>query len=172
MAKYKASNGVYLKRELFLEWNNPDAEFSIRDTGQEEYYEANSGKKYRSLPYLYRQSLDEYECAILMLGSYEHWKKLCACEWFKTGKLNGTQFSGLNDWREEKALADEMSAKKVLMQAIEEGDLQAAKFMYDKSTKAKTATAGKGRPEKKVPSLNKSNVSDIYNEIKKRSSGK
>jgi hypothetical protein len=29
MSKYKSERGVHLKRELFYEWNNPDAEYSV-----------------------------------------------------------------------------------------------------------------------------------------------
>ena len=166
MSKYKSERGVHLKRELFYEWNNPDAEYSMRDTGEEPVYVARSGKEYKSLPYIYRNSISEYQCALEVLGSYEHWKKLCACDWFQTGKIERGQYSGVLDWREEKNLAEEAAAKAVIMQAIAEGDLQAAKYLHDKKTKG-TAQA-KGRPEKKVPVKNKGNVSEIFKQIKSR----
>lgn len=159
MSKFKASNGVYLTQGLFYEWNNPNAEFSLRDTGQEEYYVARSGKKYRSLPYIFRNSNSEYECAITTLGSWEHWKKLCSQEWFVKGTANGNEYTGLNDWRAEKQLADENAAKKILMEAIADGDVQAAKFMYGEAKKTANTDAKKaGRPEKKVPTKTPSSV--------------
>lgn len=162
MSKYKGKNGNYLTQDLFYEFNNPEAEFSLRDTGMDAHYVARSGKKYKSLPYIYRNSNSEYECAINTFGSFEHWKRLCKNNWFMTGSVNGATFSGLNDWRAEKELADEAAAKKVLLQAVEEGDLQAAKFLYGEAKKAKTtSTKGAGRPEKKTPTKTKSSVLDI-----------
>lgn len=161
MSRFKGDNGSYLTQALFYEFNNPDAEFTLRDTGKDALYTARSGKTYRSLAFIYRNSDSEYDCAINTLGSWEHWKKLCKQSWFMEGKANGIYFSGLNDWRAEKELADEAKAKKVLLQAIEDGDVQAAKFMYDKATKKTTSTKGVGRPEKKVPSKTKSSVLSI-----------
>lgn len=167
MSKYKGKNGGYLTQELFYEFNNPNAEFTLRDTGMEALYTARSGKTYKSLAYIYRNSDSEYECAINTFGSWEHWKRLSKLKWFQTGEVNGATFSGLNDWRVEKELADEAAAKKVLLKAIEEGDLQAAKFMYGEAKKAK-GTKAVGRPEKKVPSKTKSSVLDIARRVSQK----
>jgi hypothetical protein len=161
MSKFKGENGTYLTRGLFIEWLDEDAPFSMRDTGEEMYYVNRKGNKYISLPYMFRNSVDEYDCALQTLGSWEHWKKLKGIEWFNTGKINGSEYTGLNDWIAEKELADEMKAKEVLMQAVKEGDVQAAKFMYDKKTKKP-----QGRPEKKAPSVSKSSVLSIAKNIK------
>jgi hypothetical protein len=150
MSLYKSSTGVALTQGLFYEWNNPDAIYTMRDSGLSAMYIARSGKGYKSLPYIFRNSCSEYDCAIEVLGSWEHWKKLCKLDWFMTGAImNNNNLSGLNDWRTEKEIAEESKAKKVLMEAIKTGDIQAAKFIYDKKTKTSTAKAG--RPEKKVP---------------------
>lgn len=171
MSKYKGENGVLLTRGLFYEWNNHDAPFSLRDTGEEEYYVARSGKKYKSFPYLFRQYEDEYEFAIAVLGSWEHWKKLKSLDnsWFLTGEANGTQYTGLNDWLEEQQRKEEMLAKKVLLEKIEDGDAQAAKFLYTERTKD-TANK-KGRPAKETPVKNKSNVANIVANLQKRKQG-
>lgn len=164
MSKYKGDNGVYLTQGLFYEWNNPNAEFSLRDSGMEAFYVARNGKKYRSFPYIFRNSVSVYQCAINTLGSWEHWKKLIKdCEWFLTGKVNGTQFTGLNDWRAEKEQAEEAAALKVIMEAIEDGDLNAAKFLYDK--KHKKTTKSPGRPEKVKPVVQKNSVVDLAKRI-------
>ena len=158
MSKYKADNGVLLTQSLFYEWNNPDADFSMRDTGTEKFYTAKSGKKYLSIPHLFRNCNTEYECAVAMLGSWDHWKKLCGLDWFLSGSINGVQYTGLLDWRAEQQLRDEAAAKQVIMDAIKSGDVNAAKFLYEK---CKKDGAKAGRPEKKVPTLVKSNVLDI-----------
>lgn len=171
MSKYKGENGVLLTRGLFYEWNNPDAPFSLRDTGEEEYYVARSGKKYQSFPYLFRKYDDEYEFAIAVLGSWEHWKKLKSLDnsWFLTGEANGTQYTGLNDWLEEQQRKEEMLAKKVLLKKIEDEDGQAAKFLYTERTKPKAGS--KGRPAKKEPPKTKSKLTSIVAELEKRKQG-
>ena len=156
MSEFKSTTGQALTQGLFYEWNNPDAPFSLRDTGNEPVYVSRKGKEYTSVPYLYRNSISEYECAIQLLGSWEHWTKLCALDWFMTGNVMNANYTGLNDWRAEKELAEESKAKAVLMKAIEDGDVQAAKFLYDKKTKA--TTVQRGRPEKKVPTKTKGTV--------------
>lgn len=161
MSEFRGGNGTYLTQGLFYEWNNPDAPFSLRDTGQEPFYVARSGKKYQSLAWLFRNSVSEYDCAIKTLGSWEHWQKLKrATEWFNNGVVNGVKYSGLNDWIAEKELADEAAAKAVLMDAVQNGDVNAAKFVYDKKTKA-----AKGRPEKKQPASKTSSVVQLAKRI-------
>jgi hypothetical protein len=156
VSNFKSSTGQALTQGLFYEWNNPDAPFTMRDTGLNPEYTARSGKTYKSLPYIFRNSNSEYDCAISVLGSWEHWKKLCNLEWFMTGSIMNAQFTGLNDWRMEKDLAEESIAKKVLIEAIESGDVNAAWKLYDKKTKTTTTKAG--RPEKKVPTKTKGSV--------------
>lgn len=166
MSEYKSSTGVAFTQALFYEWNNPDAIYTMRDSGLSPVYVARSGKEYQSLPYIFRNSNSEYDCAIDTLGSWEHWKKLCNLEWFMTGAIMNAQLSGLNDWRVEKELAEESKAKQVLMQAIEDGDIQAAKFIYDKKTKATTVKAG--RPEKKVPTKTKGTVLTLAKKLESK----
>jgi len=166
MSVYKSSTGQALTQGLFYEWNNPDSLFTMRDTGLEPQYTARSGKTYTSLPYLYRNSNSEYDCAIETLGSWEHWKKLCALDWFLTGEISNAQFSGLNDWRIEKELAEESRAKQVLMKAIEDGDVNAAWKLYDKKTK--TTITKVGRPEKKIPTKTKGTVLTLAKKLESK----
>ena len=165
MSNYKSSTGTYLTQGLFYEWNNKEAIFTMRDTGSDPLYTARSGNTYVSLPYLFRNSNSEYDCAIELLGSYEHWKKLCTLQWFMTGSIMNAQYTGLNDWRAEKELSEESKAKRVILDAIEEGDLNAAWKLYDKKTK--TTTAKVGRPEKKVPQKTKGTVLELAKRITK-----
>jgi len=162
MLRLKGDNGTYLTRDLFYEWNNPDAPYSLRDTGKEACYVARSGKKYLSLPYIFRNEESEYDCALEVVGSWQHWKKLKGLDWFMTGKVNGSEYTGLNDWKAEKELAQQSKASAVLMKAIEEGDVGAAKFVYDKKTKGTKV----GRPETKKPRQNLSSVVSLAKNIK------
>lgn len=162
MSKFKGPNGSYLTQGLFYEWNNQDAPFTMRDTGQEEYYVARSGKKYLSLAYVFRNSISEYDCAMKTLGSWAHWQELKRRTkgWFESGVVNGVKYSGLNDWIAEKQIAEESAARAVLMEAVDNGDVNAAKFVYDKRTKAV-----KGRPEKKQTAPKKSSVVQLAKRI-------
>jgi hypothetical protein len=166
MSEYKSSTGVAFTQALFYEWNNPDAIYTMRDSGLSAVYVARSGKEYQSLPYIFRNSNSEYDCAIAMLGSWEHWRKLCGLEWFMTGAIMNTQLSGLNDWRAEKDLAEESLAKKVLLDAIAEGDVNSAWKLYDKKTKTTTVKAG--RPEKKIPTKTQGTVLTLAKKLESK----
>jgi hypothetical protein len=164
MSKLKGSNGVMFTQGLFYEYNNPDAPFTLRP----EDYTSRKGNTYVSFARVYRESVDEYDAAMTLLNSWVHWQKLCKEKWFQTGAVNGSTFTGLNDWREEKEKANESAAKRVLLDAIADGDTQSAWKLYDKVTK-KEVTKGAGRPEKKIPTIKTGNVSNIAEEIRKRS---
>ena len=161
MVTMKGENGVYLTQGLFYEFNNQEAPYTLRDTGKKSHYVAQSGKRYLSVPHVYRNCIDEYEAAMELLGSWEHWKKLCSNKWFMEGK---DSLSGLVDWREEKVIQDKMLAKKALLEAIEDGNVAAAKLLYE-TTNKKTV----GRPEKTKPEAKKSSVTSLAAEIRKRS---
>jgi len=163
MSKLKGSNGVMFTQGLFYEYNNIDAPFTLRN----EDYTSRKGNTYKSFAQVYRESVDEYDAAMTLLGSWAHWQKLCKENWFLTGEVNGSTFSGLNDWREEKEKANESAAKRVLLDAVADGDVQAAKYLDSKVAK-KEVSKGVGRPEKKVPTKVVSNVSSLAEQIRKR----
>ena len=163
MSKLKGSNGVMFTQGLFYEFNNVDAPFTLRN----EDYVSRKGNTYKSFAQVYREAVDEYDAAMALLGSWAHWQKLCKESWFLTGEVNGSTFSGLNDWREEKEKANESAAKRVLLDAVADGDVQAAKYLDSKVAK-KESTKSAGRPEKKVPTKVVSNVSSLAEQIRKR----
>lgn len=163
MSKLKGSNGVYLTQGLFYEYNNPEAPYTLRPDD----YTSRKGNTYKSFARVYRESVDEYDAAMDLLGSWQHWQKLCKESWFLTGEVNGSTFTGLNHWREEKDKANESAAKRVLLDAIADGDTQSAWKLYDKVTK-KEMQKSVGRPEKKVPKSVESKVSSIADQIRKR----
>jgi len=163
-SKFKGSNGVLFTQGLFYEYTDIDAPYTLRP----EDYTSRKGNEYVSFARVYRESVDEYAAAMALLGSWTHWQKLCKEKWFQIGVVNGSNFTGLHDWREEKEKANESAAKSVLLDAIANGDTQAAWKLYDKATK-KEVPKNVGRPEKKIPSTKTSNVSNIAESIRKRS---
>lgn len=164
----KSANGIQLTKALIYEWNNPEAPYSLREPNDGEYYVSNKGVKYKSLPYIYRHSVNEYDAALNIVGSWEHWKKLKGCDWFRTGLINSTQFTGLYDWQDEMELRDATEAKKLLMQSAKDGNVAAQRYLHEVSIKQQKA----GRPAKKKPQASvKGEVSILADEIRKRKGG-
>lgn len=96
---------------------------------------------YNGLPsmyQLYMRSTDEYEAAMLTVGSMTHWRKLMSSSWFMTGDSN-RNFTGLTAWRKDMQARDASMAKSLLMSKVREGDRQAAQFLMTYATKGDTA---------------------------------
>jgi hypothetical protein len=161
MSRYKAANGIQLTQGLFYEFNKPDAPYTLRS----EDYVSKKGIEYKSVSALYRDCSSEYEAAILIVESWEHWKKLCSLDWFVTGHITsaGLKYQGLNAWKEEQELRKKAVSEKALMGMVEEGNVTAAKFIYEQQGKQTT----KGRPETKKPKEKISNVESLYAKVKR-----
>ena len=131
-------NNTCQTQSLFYEYGNKDAPYTLKVHDVQK-----NGKTYVSMYSVYMTCADEYEAADRLVGSQYHWRRLCGIDWF----LNGVaQFSheGLLTWREDMRARDESKAKAVLIAAAEEGNVNAAKHLYDKSKKPATK-----QPEKK-----------------------
>lgn len=159
--KFKAENGIQLTQGLFYEWNKPEAPYTLRS----EDYTSRKGVTYKSVSALYRSCNSEYEAAILIVESWEHWKKLCSLDWFVNGHITtaGLKYQGLNDWKEEQELRKKAESEDVLMSMVKEGNVTAAKFMFEQHGKQTT----KGRPETKKPKMPASNVEKLFAGLKK-----
>lgn len=143
-----SGKGRWTPTSMFYEFNNNEAPFTLRD----EDHLARSGKEYKSVAEIYRNSIDEYDAAMKIVGSMRKWRKLCSCEWFMNGKdMGGYTLEGLKHWRDEMKMRDESRAKAQLMNEASEGNVAAQRFLYEKAAKASKPV---GRPEKKkvVPS--------------------
>lgn len=93
------------------------------------------GVEYESMYLLYMECDSEYEAAIKILGSYNHWKKLANTNWFS---------KHLEEWEMERNIRDEAIARSTLIAAAEAGNVPAANSIY-KNSKG----GGKvGRPER------------------------
>ena len=161
MSKYKADNGIQLTQGLFYEFNKPDAPYTLRS----EDYVSKKGIEYKSVGALYTECSSEYEAAILIVESWTHWKKLCSLDWFVNGyeTSSGLKYGGLVEWKEEQELRKKSESETMLMTMIKEGNVTAAKFIYEQQGKQTT----KGRPETKKPKTKVSNVESLYARVKK-----
>lgn len=67
---------IQFTQALFVEFN-PDAPYTLRTRDRER-----DGRKVISAYQVYMQSVDEYDAAMRLVGSLEHWRKLCSLKWF------------------------------------------------------------------------------------------
>jgi hypothetical protein len=126
-----------LTQGLFVEFGTETAPYTLKE------------KNHRgrvSMYQVYMASTDEYEAAQKLLGSWSHWKFLCELTWFTEGAPEHGH-SGLNAWREEMKLRDQSLARQILRERMDDGDISAAKKVYDEAKGVKSR--GKvGRPTK------------------------
>lgn len=104
---------------------------------------------YRELPsayLIYMYSDSEYEAAMKLVGSWNHWQRLCEIKPFMEGPrankhfANTWSWTGLTDWRIEKETREKSLAYNQLKTSAEEGNVQAQKLLFE-------GTGGKrGRP--------------------------
>ncbi len=93
---------------------------------------------FRSAYRLYMESVDEYDAAMKIVGSMTHWRKLMSCSWFMTGDPD-KNIAGLESWRKDLQAKDASTAKKKLLEKVEEGDRLSAQFLMTYATKGDTA---------------------------------
>lgn len=140
-----------LTQKLFAEWNK-EAPYTLK---HESYGD------YQSVYEIYMASTDEYEAALTIVGNMVHWEKLCTLDWFMNG-LPERNIRGLKQWRDDMKKRDASLGKKKLLEQAEQGNVTAAKFLYEDSSKG-----SKGRPEKKVATPSSSSVTDLFKGAKK-----
>ncbi len=111
-------------------------------------------KGYISAYQIFMHSVDEYDAALKLVGSIDHWNKLCGLKWFSEGSPG---FTGINQWRADMRDRDLRTAKKALIKAATNGDASAATKLanWDKTVN-KAAVQPKKREEN----------SKVVNEIK------
>lgn len=100
------------------------------------------GRKIKSLYQIFMSSVDEYDFAMKAFGNLAEWNQLLQTKWFSEGYR---AHRGIEAWREDMRARDESRAKQTLMLAVSEGDVSAAKKLYDMSKKKDTSTSKRGR---------------------------
>lgn len=132
----KDARGAY-RTNIFLEFNTSthDEQPPLYTMHEEEREGLPSAKK------IYMEAESEYEAAMQLVGSWQHWKRLLRCSPFMKG-LPYSTWEGLEAWREEKEIRDKADALKQLKKSAEKGNVTAQKIIYEGEKKTK------GRPKK------------------------
>jgi hypothetical protein len=93
---------------------------------------------------IYMYSNSEYEAALKLVGSWQHWLKLLKSGPFVNGQDDYSQWLGLQAWRDEKEIMDKATAYLQLQVQAGQGSVPAQKIIFDG---VKTASK-RGRPSK------------------------
>lgn len=105
-----------------------------------------NGKTIPSMYRLFMECVDEYDAAIKLLGSWAHWEKLRKVKWFSQSWVKCPAHRGADAWIVDMQKRDMSAAKKVLLEAVENGDTTAAKKLADMVSKTASAYS-RGRPK-------------------------
>lgn len=103
-------------------------------------------KGYISAYQIFMHSVDEYDAALKLVGSLEHWEKLCDLKWFREGD-DVRNFSGIEKWRLDMTKRDVMMAKKTIMKQISSSnDVSASRALLNMHKKEEAAKQPKKTP--------------------------
>jgi len=151
----KGANNVMFTQGLFFEYNGLDSVYTLKNEDI-----IRDGKSFVSFYRIYMESSDEYEAALRLVGSMQHWRKLCQLSWFMDGDpIWG--WEGLNQMRSDMAARDKSLAKIKLMEAMESGNVTAMRALYGETAPKKQA------PKKKLSSVESGVNSAILSDIKR-----
>ena len=143
--RQKGNYPVYSISDHDKEWRHPD-------TGETIWVP--------SAYLIFMSSIDEFDAAMKIVGNYRHWEKLKATKWFMEG-FQG--YPGLNDWLEDMRLRDLSKAKRILEEEAENGNVSAAKALFQNSkTKQK---AGRPVKEKNKPVDYTADIDKLYDNV-------
>lgn len=141
-----------LDYDIYEGFSNPDTDRAVlKDTMNRQrtniFYEFNTSahkeysplytmreQEWHNLPSAYRiymASHSEYEAAMRLVGSWNHWQRLLRIPVFMNGPNDAMNWSGLYQWREEKDIQDRARAYVQLKMSAEEGNVQAQKTVFD-----------------------------------------
>lgn len=134
----KDSIGRY-RTNLFLEFNKTRHEYSPPIYTMREL----PHKGLLSAYLIYMNSDSEYEAALKLVGSWQHWEKLLKSKAFLSGADTG-QWTGVQAWRDEKETRDRAVAYNQLRVNAAQGHVQAQKMIFD----GKTSASKRGRPSR------------------------
>lgn len=133
MTEFKDGQGRYITRGLFLETITPGFDFDPPFTLKN--YD-HLGKPSMKKIYMGYTDPTEYQFAIDVLGSWEHWQKLCNTEWF--GPV-------VAEWREEMEIKIRSLGTSQMALLALNGKESAAKWLAEGGWAKRS---GAGRPTK------------------------
>ena len=114
---------------------------------------------------IYMYSDNEYEAAMKLVGSWQHWQKLLKSKPFMNGLDDHGQWVGLEAWREEKEVQDMAIAYNQLKINAATGNVQAQKMIFD----GKKSASKRGRPSKeevqRIAQEHAKNLGDIKSDL-------
>lgn len=151
----KASNNIMMTQGLFYEFQNPDAPYTLKNQDV-----TKGDKTYVSIYRVYMESADEYEAAMRIVGSMQHWRKLCSQAWFLEG-IDAFSWEGIKQAREDMAARDKSLAKKQLLEAASEGNVTAMKTVYGDAPKQVAGRKPKNQLSKVDTSVESAIVANI-----------
>ena len=131
---FKDTQGRFRTQSLFIEYphENYPAHFTLKKKGMKGY--VNMYAKYMEIG-----DPTEYQVAVQLLGSWDHWQQLCRTKWF-TLRLHG--------WREE--LKTKMESDRYYEMAgkvdSEKAGVQATKWLADRYGASEDMPHKRGRP--------------------------
>lgn len=152
------------KYEAFMGYKNPEKDRSILldargarrtqtlfiDVNQHKSYEPlytmrdQDHKGYLSAYQVYMNAINETDAALKLVGSLDHWNRLCELQWFTKG---GVGFTGVEQWREDMKERDLMMAKENLLYNVKvRGDVSASRALI---------AMHKDDPKKVTPTIRK-----------------
>jgi hypothetical protein len=145
-SKVIGDNGHYMTQALFYEFRfQTKNEKPIYNLKERDY------KGTLSMYQIYMDSDSEYEAALKILNSWKHWEILCDRNWF---------LPHIEKWREERDIREAALGKATLIDQARDGNVTAAKALYDQSGKRKA-----GRPSKDEVEGHKKKQADIDSKV-------
>jgi hypothetical protein len=95
---------------------------------------------------IFMQCPSEYDAALVLLGSFAHWQKLCKTQWFTPH---------ITKWREQMAIRDCAIGQSTIYLKALQGDVSAGKQLLANhkvvGATAKDNNGSKSRPNQSVP---------------------
>ena len=141
--KFKNAQGAYLLKALFFEESSdtdrPDTLYTLKL----EDYDVEGEKLYLSIHRAYVALADEVKLANQYFDGWAHWKRLCACNWFKPF---------LEEMREEVDVNVKAKAinaiREVSMNPEDKNSYNANKFLLENGVAIKKDMRGRPSKEK------------------------
>jgi len=122
-------------------------------------------KPWKGLPsayQIYMYSDSEYEAAMKLVGSWQHWQRLLKSKPFVEGIEETGQWVGLQAWRDEKEIKDKATAYNQLKMSASQGQVQAQKMIFD----GKATASKRGRPSKEEIKAMAKEQAELTREVK------
>ena len=162
------------KYEAFMGYKNPEEDRAIlldargAKRTQTLFVDVNTHKKYTPLYTMrdqdhkgyfsayqvYMNAINETDAALKLVGSLDHWNRLCELQWFMQG---GIGFTGIEQWRIDMKERDIMIAKENLLYNVKyRGDVSASRALIQlhKEETKKVTTVRKNTQEAKEADKN------------------